>query len=81
MAVIQYFGRFSDIATSGEATLPAHVSDTDALAEWLAQSNDRFAEELKRPGVSVVVNKEIVRGVAPVTDKDEIAFMSALSGG
>ncbi|MEO0398595.1 MAG: MoaD/ThiS family protein [Pseudomonadota bacterium] len=81
MAVIHYFGRFSDLAASGDMPLPAGVTDTATLIDWLSSENARFAEEMARPGAAVVVNQEIVRGVQTLTDRDEIAFMSALSGG
>ncbi len=81
MAIIHYFGRFSDIADGGDVTLPQHVTDTDALTRWLAEDNERFAAEWRRPGAPVVVNQEIARGTHPIGQGDEIAFMSALSGG
>ena len=81
MAIIHYFGRFSDIGLDGRVTLPAHVKDTAALATWLSEENDRFAAEWQRPGAQMVLNQEMVRGVQPLSDTDEVAFMSALSGG
>ena len=81
MAKLLFFGRFSDIAKARDMALPAGVSDSEALADWLSQSDAALAAQFARAGNRVAVNKVMVSGAVPITDADEIAFMSALSGG
>jgi molybdopterin converting factor small subunit len=83
MIRILYFGRFSDIGTSGETARPESVTDTNSLIAWLTEQHSAFLAEWHRPGARLAVNQAIIPELetAPIKDGDEIAFMSALSGG
>ena len=81
MARLLFFGKFSDIAENGEVTLPSHVTDTEALLLWLGQAHDGFAALWENPGTMMVLNHVAVSGPTPIKPSDEIAFLSALSGG
>ncbi len=83
MIKILYFGRFTDVAENADIALPDGVEDTKALIAWLTEQHDGFEPEWHRPGARIAINKTIVNDMQshPITDGDEIAFMSALSGG
>jgi len=81
MAKLLFFGRFSDICPPRDISLPASVSDSDGLMTWLAKDNEALAAQFARNGNRIAVNKVMINGSVPITDTDEIAFMSALSGG
>lgn len=81
MAHILYFGRFSTIADNGAMTLPDYVKNTQDLVQWLTDTVTGFAEIWQQPGTSLVINKTFVREKVDLKDSDEIAFLSALSGG
>ncbi|MEO1014508.1 MAG: MoaD/ThiS family protein [Pseudomonadota bacterium] len=81
MARILFFGRLSDFAEAIEAPLPDGVRDTDALTAWLSRENARLGEALARPGVRVIVNNAFISAPLELSDTDEIAFTSPLSGG
>ncbi len=76
-----FFGRFSDIATSGPVDLPDRVIDIQTLTAWLSEKYEGFEDLVNRAGSRIALNKEIIHSNALVTNSDEIAFMSALSGG
>jgi len=59
MAVILFFGRFSDLSDRLDIELPETVTDKDSLTAFLSEKIEGFAE----------------------LNADEIAYMSALSGG
>lgn len=81
MAKLLFFGRFSDVAENGDFPLPENVTDTEALTQYLSERFTGFADIAGRAGTRIAVNKAIIRSTVPVTDADEIAYMSALSGG
>ncbi len=81
MAHLLFFGQFSDIADNGEVTLPEHVTDTDALLLWLGETHDGFSVLWEKPGTMIVLNHETISEPKPIKPSDEIAFLSALSGG
>lgn len=83
MAQFLFFGRFTDISSDAAMDLPRAVSNTQDLIDWLSETLDGFRAEWQRPGARMAVNRELVIESAPagVTNDDEIAFMSALSGG
>jgi len=81
MAKLLFFGRFSDISPARDIALPEGVSDSDGLMAWLADNDDALAAQFARAGNRVAVNKVMINGSVVITDTDEIAFMSALSGG
>ncbi len=83
MAHFIFFGRFTDVSAGKAIALPEGVTNTQEVADWLCIALDGFKSEWQRPGARMAVNKELVIESAPVSvdDDDEIAFMSALSGG
>ena len=83
MAQFLFFGRFRDVSANKALTLPDGVKDTQSLVDWLVKTLDGFESEWLRPGARMAVNKVLVIEGEPVlvSDEDEIAFMSALSGG
>ncbi|MEM6626365.1 MAG: MoaD/ThiS family protein [Pseudomonadota bacterium] len=81
MAKLLFFGRMSDIEADRDVDLPQGVSDTDALIDWLSADNPVFADMVREKGNSLVVNQAIVRGATPISNADEIAFLSPVSGG
>ncbi len=76
-----FFGRFSDIAASGPVDLPDSVTDTQSLTAWLSEKYEGFEDLVNRAGSRIALNKVIIHSNTPVSNGDEIAFMSALSGG
>ncbi|WP_017931066.1 MoaD/ThiS family protein [Robiginitomaculum antarcticum] len=83
MAQFLFFGRFTDISKGFARDLPDGVSDSAALSLWLCRTFEGFEAQWQRAGARMAVNQVLVMGSAPVTigNDDEIAFMSALSGG
>lgn len=81
MAKILFFGRLSDVGSEMNIDLPARVSTTADLTLYLGSLDAALKDALDSPGVFIAVNKEIVRQDTHITDVDEIAYMSALSGG
>jgi len=51
------------------------------LIVWLSTQNPLLAKELAKPGNRIAVNKSIITANVMITDSDEVAFMSPLSGG
>jgi len=83
MAQFLFFGRFKDVSGDLAMDLPRAVSSSHDLIEWLSETLEGFSAEWQRPGARMAVNKELIIESDPVSvaDDDEIAFMSALSGG
>lgn len=81
MATILFFGRLSDASRNLKMNLPESVKTTDHLVAWLGDNNAALKTQLENPGNRIAVNKEIIKQAVPVSDTDEIAFMSPLSGG
>jgi len=81
MVSLLFFGRFSDISAARDMVLPAGVSDSDGLIAWLAENDEALAAQFARAGNRVAINKAMVSENTPIAAADEIAFMSALSGG
>jgi len=81
MIKILFFGRFSDAANPLDCELPAGVSDIAGLAQWIAESNPAFAALYEAGGHRLSLNQCFCAPATSIKDGDEIAFMSALSGG
>ena len=81
MATLLFFGRFSDVADNQTLSLPENVTNTDDLTKYLSGIHVGFGEIINRPGTRIAVGKIIIQSNTDITDADEIAFMSALSGG
>jgi len=78
---ILFFGRLGDVASNISAPLPDGVSDTDSLTLWLSNHNEALAHELTKTGNRIAVNKAIITANTSLSDIDEVAYMSPLSGG
>lgn len=81
MAVILFFGRFSDLSDRLDIELPETVTDKESLTAFLSEKIEGFAELAVKPDTRISVNMLVSMDPALVTNADEIAYMSALSGG
>lgn len=81
MATILFFGRLSESSDTITSALPEHVKTTDDVIAWLGENNYALKATLATPGNRIAVNKTIISNSTPISDADEIAFMSPLSGG
>ena len=81
MAKILFFGRFSDLSGPLELDLPASVTDKASLTSHLATKIPGFAQLAALPDTRISVNMLVTMPEVDVTNADEIAYMSALSGG
>lgn len=81
MAVILFFGRFSDLSDRLEIDLPDTVTDKPSLTAFLSDQIEGFADIAAKPDTRISVNMMVSLNPVPITNDDEIAYMSALSGG
>ena len=81
MAKILFFGRFSDLSEPLEIDLPEHVTDKQSLSVFLSQEIEGFAALASLPDTRISVNMLVSMNETAVSNLDEIAYMSALSGG
>ncbi len=81
MAVILFFGRLSELSAPLDIDLPKDIKTVDGLIIWLEENYPALKSGLKHKGNRIAVNHEIVDLKSLVSNKDEIAFMSPLSGG
>ena len=81
MMDILFFGRLGDVSPNISTALPDGVSDTDSLKTWLSKNNEVLATELSKTGNRIAVNKTVVNENTVLSNTDEVAFMSPLSGG
>lgn len=81
MAKILFFGRFSDVSGPLEIELPETVTDKISLTAFLSDQIEGFAEIAAKSDTRISVNMMVSMKPVAVTDDDEIAYMSALSGG
>lgn len=81
MATILFFGRFSDISDRLDIELPDHVTDKASLSRFLSSKIEGFADLAAKPDTRISVNMMVSMNEASVSNGDEIAYMSALSGG
>jgi len=81
VAVILFFGRFSDLSGRMDIDLPKSVTDKISLTEFLSGEIEGFAELAAKPDTRISVNMMVSANPVLVTNDDEIAYMSALSGG
>lgn len=81
MAKILFFGRFSDVSKGIDIDLPESVMDKASLSTFLSGKIEGFADLAAQPDTRISVNMRVSTDEVPVTNEDEIAYMSALSGG
>ena len=80
---ILYFGRPSESLKLSDETvnLPEGVSTLAELLAWLRLRGDNWAQELTENRVRCAINQEFSAWSAPISDKDEVALFSPISGG
>lgn len=81
MATILFFGRLSEVSGTINETLPVTVKTTDDLIVWLGNADESLKSALNTEGNRIAVNKTIISTPTSISNTDEIAFMSPLSGG
>ena len=81
MAKILFFGRFSDLSEPLEVDLPNEVVDKPSLTAFLSSMLPGFADLAARPDTRISVNMMVSMQDVEIGNSDEIAYMSALSGG
>ena len=81
MATILFFGRFSDLSKRLEIELPDAVIDKHSLSVFLSGEIEGFAALASNPDTRISVNMMVSMNEVVVSNDDEIAYMSALSGG
>jgi len=81
VAKILFFGRFSEISGPLEIDLPSHVVDKPSLTTHLSSILPGFAELAALPDTLISVNMMVSMKDVEIKNVDEIAYMSALSGG
>ncbi|MBI1394132.1 MAG: MoaD/ThiS family protein [Alphaproteobacteria bacterium] len=82
MAQILYFGRLADVcgARAETVVLPAGVSDTQRLRDWLDHEKDAGGA-LRAGSVRLCINDEMVNEPSAVSNDDTIAFLPPVGGG
>jgi len=81
MATILFFGRFSDVSERLNIDLPDSVTDKKSLSDFLSGEIEGFAALAAKPDTRISVNMMVSMNEVAVSNDDEIAYMSALSGG
>ena len=81
MAKILFFGRFSDLSDPIEIELPKSVTNKPSLTAHLSSIIPGFADLAALPDTRISVNMMVSMKAVAVGNDDEIAYMSALSGG
>jgi len=81
MAKILFFGRFSDLSGPLNIELPNGVTDKPSLTAHISKLLPGFAELAALPDTRISVNMMVSMKEVEITNGDEIAYMSALSGG
>ena len=81
MATILFFGRFSDLSDRLELDLPETVTDKQSLTRFLGGKIEGFAPLAAKPDTRISVNMMVSMNEVVLSNEDEIAYMSALSGG
>ena len=75
------FGKLCDVAGWRSRSIDPPPASLQALRALLAADDPALAEALAGPGISAVVNREIVRGDQALKSGDEVAFLPPMSGG
>jgi molybdopterin synthase sulfur carrier subunit len=80
---ILYFGRPSEKLKCSQETaiLPAGVNTLGELLSWLRMRGDDWAQELTEARVRCAINQEFSGWETQISDRDEIAIFSPISGG
>ena len=75
------FGKLCDVAGWRSRTIDPAPTSLNALRALLAAEDAALADALEGPGISAVVNREMVRGDQVLKSDDEVAFLPPMSGG
>jgi len=78
---ILFFGRLSEASDPLSLDLPEGVEDTETLTNWLESKYPWLRNKLRVQGNRIAVNKTMIYTNTALSNSDEIAFMSPLSGG
>lgn len=81
MAKILFFGRFSDLSGPIDIALPKTVTNKVSLSAFLSSEIAGFSDIAALPDTRISVNMLVSTQEVGISDTDEIAYMSALSGG
>ena len=81
MATILFFGRFSDLSKRLDVELPDTVTDKKSLTAFLCGEIEGFGALASKSDARISVNMMVSTNEVAVSNDDEIAYMSALSGG
>jgi len=79
VARVLLFGRLSDVAGWRERAFDA--ASLSSLKALIGRQGPELAQALAGPGVQTAVDKVLVRGDAPLGDRQEVAFLPPMSGG
>jgi molybdopterin synthase sulfur carrier subunit len=75
------FGRLSDLAGWRERSFDPAPASLAALKALIAADDAALGAALEGRGVQAAVDKQIVRGEAPLGPRSEVAFLPPMSGG
>lgn len=80
---ILYFGRPSENLKLAEESveLPSTVTTLGELLAWLRTRGELWAEELTESRVRCAINQEFAAWTTKISQHDEIALFSPISGG
>jgi len=81
MAKVLFFGRFSDLSGPLDIDLPVTVTDKQSLSDFLSGEIEGFSALAAKPDTRISVNMMVSMDEVAISNTDEIAYMSALSGG
>lgn len=78
-----YFGRPRErLNTSSEiADVPDNIATLGELLDWLRMRGKNWAQELADNRVRCALNQEMAGLSARISEKDEVAIFSPISGG
>ena len=75
------FGRYADLAGWRERELSPPAGSVEGIIDILAGETPELAGELGARWTFITRNRDQIRGDAPLSADDEIAFMPPMSGG
>jgi molybdopterin synthase sulfur carrier subunit len=81
MIRVLLFGRLRDVAGWRETVIEPAPARLSALKSQIARRWPQLAEALAGPGVLAAIDRNLVRGDAPLRAGAEVAFMPPMSGG
>lgn len=81
MANLLYFGRVSDVGVDGPVDIPSGLKTVRDLRRWLCEGDPGLGAVLRETTIKAIVNGDIAADDTRVSNTDEIAFFSPMSGG